>query len=335
MVHRLLFPGAVLRPSLAPLLAVVLTACAPIPPGSQAEAIVGGTTDGDDPSVVALYAVDGNESFLCTASVIAPRVLLTAAHCVSEQLHSKDTKYSVFFGGDFNKATQASLHEVAEVHGNPDWDFNHLELGHDVGIVVLRDPAPVAALPLRRDTLDSTEVGASLRLVGYGASTGQPIDGTGLKRQTSTPLDGFDFFTLFYKDAVHLTCNGDSGGPALLVRNGVEEIVGITSFGDQLCKSFGVDTRVDMESNFIDAQLEAASASATPATSGTTDPAAGGEAGAPATASHGGCDVGAGVPTAPGALVVALAALALVRRRARSAELSAARRRGARSSMRR
>src|SRR5215470_4678966 len=47
-------------------------------------AIIGGTTDTGDPSVVALFAHQpgAQNGALCTASVIAPTVLLTAAHCV-------------------------------------------------------------------------------------------------------------------------------------------------------------------------------------------------------------------------------------------------------------
>src|SRR5690349_21357771 len=47
------------------------------------QAIVGGTNDNADQAVVALIAQAPNQrgQSLCTAEVINPRVLLTAAHC--------------------------------------------------------------------------------------------------------------------------------------------------------------------------------------------------------------------------------------------------------------
>src|SRR6267142_4741929 len=55
------------------------------PPASEpAQPIIGGTNDTGDPSIVLLIAQPkGSQGAgLCTASLISPHVLLTAAHCV-------------------------------------------------------------------------------------------------------------------------------------------------------------------------------------------------------------------------------------------------------------
>jgi secreted trypsin-like serine protease len=292
------------------------------------QAITGGTSDTGDPNIVLLYAEDGTTAFICTASVIAPHVLLTAAHCVSSTLHSAATKYYVFFGSDLNAAKQGDLHAVSEVHAHPDWNINNLPAGHDVGIVVLHDATTLAPVPLRRSALASTDVGKMLRLVGYGATDGTTLAGTGIKRQTQTALDSFDAVTVTYNDTMHLTCNGDSGGPALLSRNGVEEIVGLTSFGDKACTQFGVDTRVDAELAFIDPLVAMAESGPAPGTPGGglhLSPAAmyyvgDGKADAPAGGSdvHGGCSLAPAARASGGAGLLCLAlalALALVRAR--------------------
>jgi hypothetical protein len=46
-------------------------------------------------------------------------------------------------------------------------------------------------------------------------------------------------------------CSGDSGGPALVVRNGQEYVAGITSYGDQNCTLYGCSTKVDAFEDFI------------------------------------------------------------------------------------
>ena len=40
-------------------------------------------------------------------------------------------------------------------------------------------------------------------------------------------------------------CSGDSGGPSFVNIDGVDKVVGITSFGDRDCAQFGVDQRTD------------------------------------------------------------------------------------------
>jgi V8-like Glu-specific endopeptidase len=261
LAPRLLFASAVRR-AFGGLFIAMLSACAPQPeldePARATQAITGGAVDTNDSAIVLLYAEDGASAFICTAALIAPKVLLTAAHCVSSTLHSAATKYYAFYGNDLNAARPGDLHPIAEVHAHPAWDVNKLVAGHDVGVAILKDAATMPPLPLRRTALQVSELGRSLRLVGYGATDGASQAGTGIKRETQTGLDDFDDFTLTYNDASHLTCNGDSGGPALLVRNGVEEIVGLTSFGDETCVQYGVDTRVDAELAFIDPLIEMA-----------------------------------------------------------------------------
>jgi hypothetical protein len=69
-----------------------------------------------------------------------------------------------------------------------------------------------------------------------------------------------------YGDATHNTCEGDSGGPAFLMRNGKEVIAGVTSFGDQNCQVGGADTRVDAYwDSFIKPHIQAVDGNVTTA----------------------------------------------------------------------
>ena len=51
------------------------------------------------------------------------------------------------------------------------------------------------------------------------------------------------------------TCSGDSGGPSFAMIDGVQTIVGITSYGDQNCQFFGAMTRVDAEIAYADSNI--------------------------------------------------------------------------------
>ena len=61
-------------------------------------------------------------------------------------------------------------------------------------------------------------------------------------------------------DSRHGTCNGDSGGPAFMRIDGVETIVGVTSYGNADCSDGGFDARVDSDLAFIDTYLPRACA---------------------------------------------------------------------------
>jgi V8-like Glu-specific endopeptidase len=216
--------------------------------------IIGGTTDTGDPSVVLLFAqVPGAQGgSLCTAEVISPHVVLTAAHCVSPEEVGAGAQFVVYPGADFSQATQANVLPVSETHFDQQFNTNNLEGGHDVGVAILKNPAPVAPLAVNRTPLDASFVGKPVRFVGYGLDNAQAQTGAGVKRQTTTTLTDYNSLLIHFSDGQHETCNGDSGGPAFMTVNGKEVIVGLTSFGDVNCNQGGYDTRVDALLSFID-----------------------------------------------------------------------------------
>jgi len=105
---------------------------APPPTVETVAPIIGGETDKGDPSVVAVYAqqLGATSGFLCTGSIIAPTIVLTAAHCVSPSETGADARFVVLTATDINKRGGQQL-AVREVHANPRWSANNLENGHD------------------------------------------------------------------------------------------------------------------------------------------------------------------------------------------------------------
>jgi V8-like Glu-specific endopeptidase len=237
--------------------------------GERAQAIVGGTSDPGDPGVVAIVAqVPGaTQESLCTGEVISPHVVLTAAHCVAAAEVGANARFTVHTGATIG-ATSANTFAVKEVHANSAWNPQDLFSGHDVGVVILAAPLAVTPLRLHRVPLTSADKGAPVRLVGYGLSAAQTASSAGVKREAAAALNDFDPALVSVGDAQHGTCNGDSGGPAFLTVGAVEEVVGVTSFGDQACSQGNYDTRVDVELPFIDPYVAANDPS--PADGGTT-----------------------------------------------------------------
>src|SRR5207249_8103114 len=108
-------------------------------------------------------------------------------------------------------------------------------ISHDVGILVLKQNAPVTPLAWQSVRDDSVyTVSSSFAAVGYGITSGGGND-SGTKRTVTlqiqqTGSDGFSFGS-----SSGNTCGGDSGGPAIKTVASVPTVIGTTSYGDVNC----------------------------------------------------------------------------------------------------
>lgn len=231
-----------------------LGACTSAEVGVSVDEIVGGIDDFGDPGVVVMIAqLPGSQSMaLCTAEVISPRVLLTAAHCVHPMLVGANATFVVYPGQDVAQANQGNTLAVKEVHANPAWSASNLPAGHDSGVIILASPIAIAPLPHNRDAMTPAQKNQPVRFVGYGLTSAAARTSSGKKRQTSALLTDYDATKLFVADPANNTCSGDSGGPVFMTINGKETIVGITSYGDEACAQGGYSTRVDTELGFVE-----------------------------------------------------------------------------------
>jgi MYXO-CTERM domain-containing protein len=247
-------------------LALAVGACGPAPSsgevsGATSEAIYGGTLDNDaqqNQAVVSLKIGDTTPFELCSASLIAPNVVLTARHCVSVNLTQG---VACDENGASGNGPQVGADEpVATIHvylgANPNFGGVPAASGKaifhtasdvlcngDMALVVLdRNINGVTPLKVRLTT--ATASGEKLRSVGYGQNDKQLPVGTRLRK------DGVGVLAVGKVVSSNLTalaanelevglsiCQGDSGGPALSETTGA--VVGVVSRGGQCTDDFG------------------------------------------------------------------------------------------------
>ena len=216
--------------------------------GSQQLPIVDGVIETGRPGVVFLYNIAGSA---CTASLVAPRVALTAKHCVQGGANSAAParNFRVLVGANTSRVERQYL--VEEVRPAPGrWD---LADASDVAVLIL---AQSAQEPLLEMSFDSPRalIGQTFTAVGYGQT---PSGASGQKLVTQKRVDGTRNGFIWVQPSV---CQGDSGGPLI----GPEgKIWGVASFivsltgGEPRCGSArGAYNMIQNYQSFIETAIE-------------------------------------------------------------------------------
>ena len=212
---------------------------------ASTRAVTAGTADDGDDAVVALL-MDGFA--YCTGTAIAPRVVVTAAHCIHEV-----TPISVLFGSSVETGGVTIRAVGTRIHPS----FDNASLAHDVGLLLLDAPAPATPPPLLTAPLQSSFIGSHVRVVGFG-QTLDPHPTLPRKRQGTALIASYQADDFKLRPDPSLTCRGDSGGPAFLSLDGVEFLAGVSSSGDEGCESSATEMRIDaVAADFLEPYITA------------------------------------------------------------------------------
>jgi Trypsin len=218
-----------------------------------AHAIVGGAPDAG-PLSRATIMVLSSKGGMCTAVVVAPDALLTAAHCVAgaseHRVHYRDESGQPVLIAPKAKA----LH--------PGYDAGAIAARRrSIDLALVRLPEP---LPARFQTASLSAAGApsgsSLAFGGYGVAREGDAVSTGTYRTVRLPLVepyGPSRILVWAKGQGAGLCEGDSGGPVALGGGGAVIAVATwaTGAGSRACGDVSQGVLLGPQRAWIDATL--------------------------------------------------------------------------------
>ncbi|MEO5746986.1 MAG: trypsin-like serine protease [Humibacillus sp.] len=264
--------------------AIVLAALTGLAVGGPAVASTGGTADGaQHPNVGLIAFYDATGRYRCSATLVSPTVVITAAHCtqgtVGKTLVTFDSVIALKPPSPLPTAadpargyTEEELADAGYTSGtaftHPEYsDFTDPANWNDVGVIVLDEAvdsfgeagypsiAPVGTLDaIKQSNLSKTLFTA----VGYGTEVRKPDSGPQKPQPMSYPLlrryvemPGQKLTPQILQTngnpndnkGTGGTCFGDSGGPVFLKG----QLVAVTSYGyTSNCRYLGGYQRVDI-----------------------------------------------------------------------------------------
>lgn len=312
--------------------------------GSVEQAIVNGqvSESSSDDSVVYVFARWGSEAVTCTGTLIAPNLVVTALHCITEtpsgactptaqQCFTCNSDGSLaddsVLGriGPLINAADVSVTVGSAISGVAPAARGQRLIGSgssqicrgDIGFIVLDTELDAPVTTVRLDY--GVDPGDTVRILGYGETEMSGTSGRRMRsgvRVTEVGPASEDDPTISAAPRTFVVnegpCHGDSGGPALADDTGA--LVGVYSLtAGQICTGTGVRNIYTNLSLFASVARQAFEAAGHEPIIDPKPP----EPERPGVVPESGCTLGGSTVanTRTGALMLALAALGLIRRR--------------------
>lgn len=197
-------------------------------------AIVGGARPADDASARAVVTLVGSRGNFCSGALIAPDILLSAAHCVAGGAAAE------FRIVTYHAQRQPTLLPVRRVATHPQFGAQAISAHRASADVALQLAQPLTSKPVAMISapMQPLAAGAPFRVVGIGVTVRGDGRSGGITRSAAlvaTGKPGSLQIRLVDPTSNNTraglgACTGDSGAPVFEDQNGRSVIVGVVSW---------------------------------------------------------------------------------------------------------
>ncbi len=200
----------------------------------------------------------------CTGIAISQDLIITAAHCIHDDVEYKTlNEVLIFFGLNTDTANQDNLRNISSVKLHPEYtvEFNELKKAvstfNDIALINIKGTLPKSHHPAALvDNGLFLKKNSQLIVAGWGLLQVRPDMSAQQLFETTVQVSGYWRSHLLHDDQERKTafCNGDSGGPGYVTVQNTLVLAGLVRgphYPYPNCQGFGEFTNVGFHKDFI------------------------------------------------------------------------------------